>query len=157
MEEKIDFWQDLDGLIESVSKQERTVLGAEDLYGHVGEGNIGDEEITVRYNAEMRNKEGLMIVGFVKRMDLEIVNTYFKKDEQGMRYKSGEKSFQVDYMMCRRRNFKKMCNCKVMVNVCRKAAPYGGIQNDSHGEKGRESKTKDKMVETEEDKLSRSI
>ena len=28
MEEKNDFWQDLDGLIESVSKQERTVLGA---------------------------------------------------------------------------------------------------------------------------------
>ena len=42
MKEKNDFWEDLDGLIESVSKEERIVLGA-DLNGHVGEGNIGDE------------------------------------------------------------------------------------------------------------------
>ena len=47
MEEKNEFWEDLDGLIESVPKQERIVLGA-DLNGHVGEGNIGDEEIMGR-------------------------------------------------------------------------------------------------------------
>ena len=44
MEEKNDFWQDLDELIKSVSKQERIVLGP-DLNGHVGEGNIVDEEV----------------------------------------------------------------------------------------------------------------
>ena len=37
--------------------------------------------------------------------------------------------------------------------------PCGGMQNNSHGEKekGRKSKAKDKMVETEEDKMSRSV
>ena len=40
MEEKNDFWKDLDGLIGSISKEERIVLGA-DLNGHVGEGKIG--------------------------------------------------------------------------------------------------------------------
>ena len=35
MEEKNDFWEDLNGLIESVSKEERIVLDA-DLNGHVG-------------------------------------------------------------------------------------------------------------------------
>ena len=39
-EGKNDFWEGLDGLIESVSKQEKIVLGAE-LNGHVGEENIG--------------------------------------------------------------------------------------------------------------------
>ena len=78
MEEKNDFWEDLGGLIESVSKEERIVLGA-DLNGHVGEGNIGDEEIMGRYGAGTRNKEGSMDVDFGKRMDLAIVNTYFKK------------------------------------------------------------------------------
>ena len=34
MEEKKDFWQDLGGLIENVSKQERIGLGA-NLKGHV--------------------------------------------------------------------------------------------------------------------------
>ena len=32
-------------------------------------------------------------------------------------YKSGENA-QVDYVMCKRRNLKEMCNCKVMVNEC---------------------------------------
>ena len=74
MEEKNDFWQDLDGLIESVSKEEKIILGA-DLNGHVGEGNIGDEEIMERYGAGTRNKEESIIVDFGKRMDLAIVNT----------------------------------------------------------------------------------
>ena len=56
MEEKNDFWEDLDGLVESILKEERIILG-EDLNGHVGEGNIGDEEIMGRYGAGTRNKE----------------------------------------------------------------------------------------------------
>ena len=118
MEEKNDFWEDLDELTESISKEERIVLGA-DLNGHVGEGNIGDEEIIGRYGAEIRNKEGSMVGDFGKRMDLAIVNTYFKKkDEHRVTYKSGGKSTQVDYVMCRRRNLKEMCDCKVILNEC---------------------------------------
>ena len=91
MEEKNNFCEDLDELVESVSKEEGIVLGG-DLNGHVGEGNIRDEEIMGRYRAEMRSKEGSMVVDFVKRMDLAIVNTYFKKDEHRVTYKSGGKS-----------------------------------------------------------------
>ena len=40
IEEKNDFWQDLDGLIESVPKEKRIVLGV-DLNGNVGKRNIG--------------------------------------------------------------------------------------------------------------------
>ena len=118
MEEKNDFWEYLDGLIKSISKEERIVFGA-DLNGHVGEGNIGDEEIMGRYGAGTRNKKGSMVVDFGKRMDLAILNTYFKKkDEHRVTYKGGGKSTQVDYVMCRRRNLKAMCNCKVIVNEC---------------------------------------
>ena len=118
MEEKIDFWQDLDGLIESVSKQERIVLDA-DLNELVGEGNIGDEEIMWRYGAGTRNKVGSMVVDFAKRTDLVVVNTYFKKkDEHRVTYKSGRKSTQVDYVMWRRRNLKEMCDYKLIVNEC---------------------------------------
>ena len=116
--EKNDFWKNLDGLIESISKQERIVLGA-DLNGHMGEGNIGDEEIMGRYGAEKRNRERSMVMDFAKRMDLAIVNTYFKKkDERRVTYKSGGKSNQVDYMTCRRRDLKKMCDCEVIMNEC---------------------------------------
>ena len=43
LEEKEDFWNDLDGMVESVHKGERVLIGA-DLNGHVGEGNRGDDE-----------------------------------------------------------------------------------------------------------------
>ena len=85
----------------------------------MGEENIGNEEVMGRYSAGIRNKEGSMVVDFGKRMDLVIVDTYFKKkNEHRMMYKSGRKSTQVDYVMCRRRNLKEMCNCKVIVNEC---------------------------------------
>ena len=58
-----------------------------------------------------------MVVDFGKRMDLAIVNTYFKKkDEHRVIYNSGGKSTQIDYVMCRRRNLKEMCDCEVIVN-----------------------------------------
>ena len=118
MEEKNDFWEDLDGLIESITTEERIVLGA-DLNGHVGKRNIGDEEIMGRYGAGTRNKEGSIVGDFGKKMDLAMVNTYFKKkDEHRMTYKSGGKSTQVDYVMCSRKNLKEMCDCKVIVNEC---------------------------------------
>ena len=72
-----------------------------------------------KYDAGTRNKEGSMVVNFAKKMDLEIVNTYFqKKDKRRVTYKIGGKSTQVDYVMCRRRNLKEMCDCKVIVNEC---------------------------------------
>ena len=53
-----------------------------DLIGHVGKGNIGDEKIMERYSAGTRNKEGSMVVDYTKRMDLAIVNIYFKKEDK---------------------------------------------------------------------------
>ena len=58
-----------------------------------------------------------MVADFAKKMDLAIVNTYFeKKDKHNVTYKSGGKSTLVDYVLCRRRNLRKMCDYKVIVN-----------------------------------------
>ena len=64
IKEKNDFWQDLNGLIESISKEERIVLGA-DLNGHVGKGNIGNEEIVgdTVLDQEIRKDQWLWILG----------------------------------------------------------------------------------------------
>ena len=78
IKKKNKFWQDLDELIKSVSKQQRIVVRM-DLKGHVRKGNIRDKEIMRRYGAETRNKKGSMIVDFAKKMDLAVVNSYFKK------------------------------------------------------------------------------
>ena len=60
-----------------------------------------------------------MVVDFAKRMDFAVVNTYFKKiDQHRVTYKNGGKSTQVDYVVFRRRDLKKICDFKVMVNEC---------------------------------------
>ena len=146
--------------MESISTEERIVLST-DLNGHVGEGNMRDEEIMGRCGAGSRNKEGSMVMDFGKRMDLAIVNTYFKKkDEHRVTYKSGGKSTQVDYVMCRRRNLKEMCDCKVILNECvakqhRMVVCKMALMVKK--KKSRESKAKDRMMETERDKLSKSV
>ena len=63
MEKKNDFREDLDGLIESVYKHERIVLGA-DLNGHVDKGNIGCEEImgVTVLKCEIRKERWLWIL-----------------------------------------------------------------------------------------------
>ena len=72
-----------------------------------------------RYGAGTRNREGSMVLDLGKSMDLAIVNTYFKKkDDHRVTYKTGGKSTQVNYVICRRRNLKEMCDCKVIVNEC---------------------------------------
>ena len=144
-------------MIESISKEERIVLGA-DLNEHVGEGNIGDDEIMGRYGGGTRNKEGLMVVNFGKRMDVAIVNTYFKKkDEHRMTYKSGGKSTQVDYVMCRRRNLKKMWDFKVILNECVAKQHCMVVCKMALMEKKKKAEKVKTKMETEGDKLSRSV
>ena len=89
---------------------------ATDLNKHAVEGNIGDKEIIERYGSATRNEELIIVVNFAKRMDLAVVNTYLKKnDKHRVTYKSGGKSTQVDYIVCRIRDLKEICNCKVNV------------------------------------------
>ncbi|KAK3571545.1 hypothetical protein QTP86_013170 [Hemibagrus guttatus] len=115
LEEKERFWSELDEVMESIPTGERVVIGA-DFNGHVGEGNTGDEEVMGKFGVKERNLEGQMIVDFAKRMDMGVVNTYFQKREKHrVTYKSGGRSTQVDYILCRRGNLKEISDCKVVV------------------------------------------
>ncbi|KAK3509932.1 hypothetical protein QTP70_023758 [Hemibagrus guttatus] len=115
LEEKERFWSELDEVMESIPTGERVVIGA-DFNGHVGEGNGGDEEVMGKFGVKERNLEGQMVVDFAKRMDMAVVNTYFqKREEHRVTYKSGGRSTQVDYILCRRGNLKEISDCKVVV------------------------------------------
>ncbi|KAK3523982.1 hypothetical protein QTP70_017489, partial [Hemibagrus guttatus] len=121
LEEKERLWSELDEVMESIPTGERVVIGA-DFNGHVGEGNTGDEEVMGKFGVKERNLEGQMVVDFAKRMDMGVVNTYFqKREEHRVTYKSGGRSTQVDYILCRRGNLKEISDCKVVVgeNVAR--------------------------------------
>ncbi|KAK3517722.1 hypothetical protein QTP70_016495, partial [Hemibagrus guttatus] len=115
LEEKERFWSELDEVMESIPTGERVVIGA-DFNGHVVEGNTGDEEVMGKFGVKERNLEGQMVVDFAKRMDMGVVNTYFqKREEHRVTYKSGGRSTQVDYILCRRGNLKEISDCKVVV------------------------------------------
>ncbi|MCJ8744991.1 hypothetical protein PDJAM_G00125150 [Pangasius djambal] len=69
-----------------------------------------------KFGVKERNLEGQMVVDFVKRMDMAVVNTYFqKREEHRVTYKSGGRSTQVDYILCRRGSLKEISDCKVVV------------------------------------------
>ena len=101
-------------VVESLPKEERVVIGA-DFNGHVGEGNRGNENIMGRYGDKARNAEGQMVVDFVTRMEMAVLNTYFKKSEEHrVTYTSGGRSTQVDYIVCRRAYLTEIGDCKVI-------------------------------------------
>lgn len=65
LEEKENFWNELDELMQSIPRDESAVVGA-DLNGHVGEGNRGDEEVMRMHGVKDRSMEGQMVVDFAK-------------------------------------------------------------------------------------------
>ena len=71
------------------------------------------------------------MVDFAIRMEMSVLNTYFKKREgHRLTYKSGGRSTQVDYIMCRRAHLKEIGNCKVIAGDSGQATPAVGVQDD---------------------------
>ncbi|KAI5087244.1 hypothetical protein C0J45_22643 [Silurus meridionalis] len=152
IKEKVKFWSELDVVVDGVPINERLVIGA-GFNGHVGEGNRGDEEVMGRYGLKEKNVEGQMVVDFAKRMEMEVMNTYFKKKEDHrVTYRSGGRCTQVDYVLCRRCNLKEIGDCKVLAGdsvarqhrmvVCRMVLEVKKKESS-------EDCMKNKMVETE--------
>ncbi|KAI5628040.1 hypothetical protein C0J50_8278 [Silurus asotus] len=75
MEEKETFWSDLGEMAESELSKRRLLVGA-DFNWHVGEGNIGDEEVMCRHGLKEKNVEEQMVVILLIRWldDVGMVN-----------------------------------------------------------------------------------
>ena len=95
-----------------------------------------------------------MVVDLATRMEMAVVNTYFKKMEgHRVTYKSGRRSTQVDYIICRRAYLKEIGDCKVIAgdNVAKQyrmlvcSMTFG--DQEAEDSKGRANY---KMVEIEE-------
>lgn len=65
----------------------------------------------------MRNARQ-MIIDFSKRIEMDVVNTYFKKEEHRITHRSGGRTTQVKYILCR-------CNVKEFSD--RRAKVHGSI------------------------------
>jgi hypothetical protein len=74
---KMQFWEELDALVSSVSISEKLFIG--DLNGHVGSIRVGFDGVHRGFGYGSRNQEGEGILNFALAYDLSVVNTLFRK------------------------------------------------------------------------------
>ncbi|XP_063615696.1 craniofacial development protein 2-like [Penaeus indicus] len=112
--EKEDFWRTVSEVMVKIPRTERVWIGA-DLNGHVGGGAQGYGDNIGKFGFGTRNEEGQTILDFVAANNLAVTNTYFKKkDSRKITYTSGGVNSQVDYVICRRSELKRVQDCKVL-------------------------------------------
>uniref|UniRef100_A0A8D8SH78 Craniofacial development protein 2 n=2 Tax=Cacopsylla melanoneura TaxID=428564 RepID=A0A8D8SH78_9HEMI len=109
------FWRELEHEISAMPNDERIILGS-DLNAHIGRGN---SELTSRirgiWGMGDENDEGKAVADFAVAADLAILNTFFQKhDNHYLTYRSGGRTSQIDFLLCRRQHLKEVSNCKVI-------------------------------------------
>ncbi|XP_046962198.1 uncharacterized protein LOC124531732 [Vanessa cardui] len=113
-QEKHDFWEDFDEIMQNIPLTEHAHIGG-DLNGHVGEKNDLHSDTHGGYGFGTRNKQGISILNFASRHSLKIINTYFqKKPEHLITYKCSEYNTQIDYILASNNIFKLYKDCKVI-------------------------------------------
>jgi exonuclease III len=75
---KMQFWEELDALVSSVSVSEKLFIGG-DLNGHVGSTRVCFDGVHGGIGYGSRNQEGEGILNFALAYDLIIANTLFRK------------------------------------------------------------------------------
>ena len=114
-EEKYAFWRLLEGEMQELEESERVIIGG-DLNGHVGRCNQTIDRVHGGNGLGEVNMEGERIIDHAISFDMAIVNTFFTKNpEHQITYKSGERTSQIDYMLCRRTHLKEVMDCKVIL------------------------------------------
>ena len=90
LEEKEKFWKEVDEVMQSISGDERVVIGA-DFNGHVGD--VGDVEVMDRFGI----RTGMQKVRWW--LEMVVMDTFFQKmQEHQVIYQSGGRSTQVDHI-----------------------------------------------------------
>jgi hypothetical protein len=79
---KIQFWEELDALVSSVSISKNLFIGG-DLNGHVGSIRVGFDGVHEGFGYESRNQEGESILNFALAYDLIVANTLFRHEKRG--------------------------------------------------------------------------
>lgn len=96
--------------------------------------------------------EGEMLVDFAKRMEMGVVNRYFKKTEKHrMTYKRGEWKAQLDHILCRWCNEKDWRLQGGDRRECSRTSSNVSMNDDSGDEEEYKGGEYDEMVEDEKE------
>ena len=111
---KDKLYEDLISLVSKVGENGLITLGG-DLKGHVGEDANGYDEIHGGFVGMARNLERERILEMGSALDMIVCNTFFKKrDTRLITYKSGPFKVQIDYIMVRNKDRKRVRDVKVI-------------------------------------------
>ncbi|XP_063382160.1 uncharacterized protein LOC134668649 [Cydia fagiglandana] len=113
-QEKVDFWEDFDEVMQNIPPTEYIHIGG-DLNGHVGERNDLNSDAHGGYGFGCINQQGIDILNFTTKHSLKIVNTFFqKKAEHLITYKCSNHKTQIDFILASSKCLKLYKDCKVI-------------------------------------------
>jgi hypothetical protein len=115
---KMQFWEELDVLVSSVSNSEKLFIGG-DLNGHVGSTRVGFDGVYRDFGYGSRNQEVESILNFALAYDLIVTNTLFRKRVSHLvTFSSGQHCSQIDSILSRREDRRACLDCKVIPGEC---------------------------------------
>ncbi|XP_049886453.1 craniofacial development protein 2-like [Pectinophora gossypiella] len=113
-QEKLDFWEDFDDVMQSIPISEYIHIGG-DLNGHVGEQNTQHSAAHGGYGSGAANQQGGDILNFAVKHQLKIINTCFrKKPDHLITYKCSNHETQIDFILASDNIRKLYKDCKVI-------------------------------------------
>ena len=111
--EKEEFYERLMSVVRKLPLGEKVFIGG-DLNGHIGNARRGFEDVLGIHGYGTQNSEGVRILEFAQAMELQVVNSFFKKKPEGyVTYKSGECKTQLDLILMKKQLRKTVRNLKV--------------------------------------------
>jgi hypothetical protein len=112
--EKDTFYEQLREVVSKVPGKE-FLIPCGDWNGHIGKAAAGYEEVHGGYGFGVRNTEGERILEFAMANSLVVGNSWFlKKDNHLITYDTKGAKTQVDYILLKRRDLKRVKNIKVI-------------------------------------------
>ena len=110
--EKDSFWELMDNMMADL-REDKHVVVAGDMNGHVGRDAEGFEDVHGGEGYGSRNRDGVRVLEFCEAKDMVIGNTWFRKRvEHLVTYRSGECDSQIDLVMMRSGDKKMLKDCK---------------------------------------------
>ena len=107
-EEKEEFWERL----EEIPQDQGLIIGG-DLNAHLGKENAEFKEEHGQMGYGTTNMDGKRVLEIIQALDINAINTAFKKEEHLITFKSGNHASQIDYILVRKERRREVKDCKV--------------------------------------------
>ena len=112
--EKLVFLNSLEDLLSKTIRNDLVLVGG-DLNAHLSKDRRSYEKVWGPHGLGIKNDEGEALLEFCLRNKMCAANTWFGKlENHKITYSSGEAKSQIDFMLVRKQDMRKMLDCKAI-------------------------------------------